>query len=128
MLREQPRPAAFRQRDINQRHNGTAQIENSQHIAGRERYFRHQRPFQNLFHIENREAETLASAAKNAVLRFRPAISHRLEGFEQFANFRIGGNRCQLEVIANLSYLLSQLNAKRGTPRKSSSSINGYVT
>ncbi len=77
MLGQQSRPSSFRHGNIDQRHNRATKVENAQHVSRGERQLRHQRPLQNFFHIQHREAEPFAPAAEYAVLRFRRTFAKR---------------------------------------------------
>src|SRR5882672_9213693 len=123
MLWQQSRPASFRHGDVNQRDNRAAQVEHADKIRRRERQLRRVRPLQNFFDIQHWQAKPFASAAENAVLRFRSALLQRAEGFQHLRRIGVGRKRGQLEFVV---HRISQ--AKRRTARSSSSRVNGFVT
>src|SRR5579859_1788753 len=123
MLRQQTRAAAFRHGDVDQRHDRAAQIKYADNVRGRERQLRRIRPFQNFLDVQHRQAKAFASAAENAVLRFRRAIFERAERFEQLGGIGVGRKRRKLEFVV---HRISQ--AKRRTARSNSSRVNGLVT
>src|SRR5882757_1642620 len=123
MLRQQSGPAAFRHGDVNQRHDRAAQVEHADKIGGRERQLRRVRPLQDFLDVQHWQAKPFASAAENAVLRFRSALFQRAKGFQQLRRIGVGRKRCQLEFVV---HRISQ--AKRRTARSSSSRVNGFVT
>src|ERR1700690_732639 len=127
MLRQQSRPAAFCQRNVNQRDDRSPQIENAQNMRRRKRQLRHQRPFQNLFHIQHRETESFTAASEHAVLRFRLPVRCRTERLKQLPNLFIRGQGGQLEFIVHRWFFLPLLQANRRTARKRSSLVNGLV-
>src|SRR5437016_9821566 len=77
MLWQQPRAPAFCNRDINQRHDRSPQVENSHKVRWAQRNSCDQRPVQDLLHIQNRQTKSFAPASENAVLRFRRPPLHR---------------------------------------------------
>ena len=127
VLWQQAGAAAFRQRNINQRHNGATKIENPKHVAGGQRNLGDQRPLQDFFHIQNREAETFAAAAEDDELRFRRALANRSQSFQHFAEFGACVDRSQLEIFTHQVFLVRH-QTKRRTARKSSSRVKGFVT
>src|SRR6266704_4366818 len=74
VLGEQSRPAAFRDRNVDQRHDGAAQIEYSDQVCRAKRELCQQRPFQNFLDVQNGEAKSLASAAEYAILWCRRPV------------------------------------------------------
>src|SRR5258708_3192511 len=88
---QQSWPAAFRNRNVDQGHDGAAQIEDSNQIGRPKWDFRQQRPIQHFLYVQNREAESLASAAENAILRFRQPLFDRPKSLEQIAGIRVSG-------------------------------------
>ena len=69
--RQKARPPAFRKRDIHQRHDRPAQIENPHQKCRRKRNVRQFRPVHDFFHFQHRKAKSLPPGAKHAVLASR---------------------------------------------------------
>src|ERR1700674_2150143 len=105
VLRQQPRPASLRHRDVNQRHDGAAQIEYSHQVRRTQRHLRHQRPVQHFFHIQHRQTESFPSAAEYAVLRFRRTLFNWAQRFEQLARVGVRWKWCQVELFVHPSLL-----------------------
>src|ERR1700722_231421 len=91
VLRQQPRTTAFGQCDIDERHDRAAQIENPKQIRGRERHLRQQRPVEHFLDVEHRQAESFATAAEHAKLRFGRALFERTKRFQQISRVCVGG-------------------------------------
>src|SRR6266571_2185795 len=66
MLWQQSWPASFRDGDVNQWHDGAAQIENSHQVCRSKRQLCQQRPLQHFLDVQNRQAEPFAPAAEDA--------------------------------------------------------------
>src|SRR5690348_6403498 len=126
VLRQQPRTPSFGHRDVDQRHNRATQIEDPLHISRRQRQFGHHRPVQHLLDVQDRQAKTLAPAAKDAELRFRRTVVQRPDGFQHFRRIGIRRQRRKLKVFVHSSSPTPQAN--RRTARSSSSRVNGLVT
>ena len=85
MSRQQSRPPPFGHGDVDQGHDGAAQIKNTNQVRRAQRHLRQNRPIQYFLNVQNGQAQSLATATKHAVLRLRPALFHGTEGFQQAA-------------------------------------------
>ena len=73
--------------------------------------------------VEHRQTKAFATAAEDAVLRFRGTLFERADGLQHFCRIGIGRKRRELEFVIH-----HEFQAKRRTARKSSSRVNGFVT
>src|SRR5271156_1042308 len=109
VLGQQSRAAAFRNRDVNQRHNGSAQIENAREVRRTERQLCQQWPVQDFLDIQHRQTKAFAPAAENDVLRLRRTLFHRPKRFEQIVG--IGGQRYKMKIFTHSRIVLVKLPA-----------------
>src|SRR5271154_3083659 len=109
VLGQQSRAAAFRNRDVNQRHNGSAQIENAREVRRTERQLCQQWPVQDLLDIQHQQTKASAPAAENDVLRLRRTLFHRPKRFEQIVG--IGGQRYKMKIFTHSRIVLVKLPA-----------------
>jgi hypothetical protein len=91
MFWQQPGPPAFRNGNVNQRDNRAAQIENPNQVRRAQWKLAQQRPIQHFLDIQHREAEALAPATENAILRLRPPLFERPESFQQLSGVGVCG-------------------------------------
>src|SRR6266852_87270 len=118
VLGQQSRPAAFRNRNVYQRHDGAAQIEYSDQECRAKRELCQQRPFQHFLDVQNRQAESLAPAAEYAVLRLRGTLFDRPKSFEQIAGIGVRGKRLKMEVFAHRLFSCSGTFMRTAAPRE----------
>src|SRR5260370_16190138 len=118
VLGQQSRPAAFRNRNVDQRHNGAAQIEYSDQVCRAEWELCQQRPFQYFLDIQNGEAKSLASAAEDAVLRLGRPLFNRPKGLEQIAGIGVCGKRLKVEVFDHRLFACSASLTRTAGPRE----------
>src|SRR6266852_544646 len=129
VLRQQSGSAAFRNRNVYQRHDGAAQIEYSDQVCRAKGELCQQRPIQHFLDIQNRQAEPLPSAAENTILRLRRPLFNRPKCFEQIAGGGVCGKGFEMEIFAHrLFFLRRNSHANRRTARSRSSRVKGFVT
>src|ERR1700688_3167983 len=130
MSRQQSRPPPFGHGNVDQRHDGAAQIKNTHQVGRAQRHFGQNRPIQYFLNVQNRKAQTFAPAAKHAVLRLRPALLHRTERFQQAASAFVRRKRFKVEkrIHRALVSLRKNCHANRRTALNSSSDVKGLVT
>jgi hypothetical protein len=101
MFWQQPRAPAFCDGDVNQWHDCPAQIEDSDKVGRAQRDFCDQRPVQDFFDIQNRQAKSFAPASENAVLRFWWSLFYGPKRFEQIAGIGIRRKWHQMKVFVH---------------------------
>src|SRR6266403_2982859 len=128
VLGQQSRPAAFRNGNVDQRHDGPAQIKYSDQERRSKRQLCQQRPVQNFLDVQNGKAESLAPAAENAILRLRRPLFDGPKSFEQIAGIGVRGKGLEMEVFAHRLFFSLETHANRRTARSRSSRVKGFVT
>src|SRR5229473_161486 len=101
VLGQQSWPASFGNRNVYQRHNGAPQIEYSDQVCRAKGELCQQRPIQYFLDIQNRQAEPLASATEDAILRLRRPLFDRPKSFEQIAGIGVRRKGFEMEVFAH---------------------------
>src|SRR5215470_13924520 len=104
MLGMQAGTAALGDRDVDQRHDRPAQIEDTHHVTRAEGKLGDYGPFKNFFDVEHRQAKTLAAAAEDTILRFSRALLERADCFEHFRRVGVGRKRRELEVFSHRDF------------------------
>src|SRR5580700_3443502 len=117
VTRQQARPSAFRKRDIDERHDRSAQIENAHQKCRRKRNARQRRPVDDFFHFEHRKAKSLAACAEYAVLTLQQAYFVLLAVSVATIKFVGRGRKCL--VLAHANFFTAPI---------SCSGVNGLTT
>src|SRR5229473_4437354 len=118
VLGQQSRPAAFCNRNVDQRHDRATQIKYSNQVWRAKRQLCQQRPIQHFLDVQNREAKALTPAAEDAVLRLRRPLFDRPKSFEQIAGIRVCRQRFEMEVFAHRLFSCSATLMRTAVPRE----------